>query len=152
MTAQPREGFVQVRRRCPHCAGEGLIDFAHCNVCGQAVSGDDPWWEADEALLPCGHEAARHLAYVARCPQCEGQGEILEALSDSEYRSRKRSRLLRGAFLLLLGMIPFALLAVAIMTAEPPNVCGSWWYGVVLLSLGILVQGPTSEKSSLKND
>lgn len=152
MTAQRREGLVQVRRRCPHCAGEGLIDFAHCKACGQAVTGDDPWWEADGAFLPCGHEAAKHLAYVARCPQCEGQGEVVEALSENEYRSRKRIRVVRGAFLLLLGVIPFALVTIAVMTAEPANVCGSWWYGVVLLSLGIFVQWPTSNKRSLKND
>lgn len=133
MTTQPGEGFVEARRPCPHCAGEGLIDFAHCGACGQAIAGDDPWWEADHARLPCGHEAATHLVNVARCSRCAGQGQIWEAMNEREYRSLQRSRLVRGLLLLVLGVIPFALLATAILTAEPANVCGSWWYGVILL-------------------
>lgn len=136
MTARSGEGVIKVRRRCPRCSGEGLIDFAHCDACGQGLAADDPWWERDDAYLPCGHEAAGHLASRARCPVCEGHGQIVEPLSETEYHSRQRKRYARGLFLLLLAVIPFALLTAAILTAEPANVCGSWWYGVGLLLLG----------------
>lgn len=126
-----REGFAQVWRTCPVCGGDEVVRAPHCARCGAAIPEDDPWWETDADTLPCGHPAGEHLVELVQCKECDGSGRVMAWVTETEYRARRRRKLVRGLFLLLAGLIPVALLAWAVFTRDTQYVCGSLWYGVV---------------------
>jgi len=85
-------------------------------------------------VMPCGHLAEEHLVEVNICPDCRGTGQVRRWISQSEWRSIRRRKVLRGIVLLLIGLIPSGLLAAAVLTNRQ-GVCGSWWYGIIWAGL-----------------
>lgn len=129
---------VALWRTCSLCRGQEVQNRAHCDVCGEVVPEREPWWEgADE--LPCGHAAGVYFREHV-CSDCEGKGRVLKPVSGEEYAAWRQRQYVRGAFLLLLGLVPVAAIVAAVSGAEPDLVCGSWWYGAAfLLGLDIAV-------------
>jgi hypothetical protein len=125
----------RVWRRCPTCAGDGLVYVPHCRTCGQILDAEDSWWETEQYLLPCGHETAPNLVEEVGCSACEGTGKTLQTVSPQEYGTLARQRLRRSIFLVLFALIPLVVLLLAVAAQQGAPVCGSWWYGAVLLVL-----------------
>jgi hypothetical protein len=125
----------RVWRRCPTCTGNRVVDVPHCQLCGLRLDAHDPWWETEQLLLPCGHEAASNLREEIRCPDCAGTGKMLQVVSPAEWHALARRRLWRSILLVLLAMIPLVVLLLAVAEQEGALTCGNWWYGVVLLVL-----------------
>ena len=130
-------------RVCQTCAGEKVISSpAFCKICNQTLPADNPWWENEETLLPCGHSEDNLFETISRCPECKGTGKSKQwvTLSDSEWLFH-RYRLLIYAILglaiycLILGLL-YYFLSVQGMTL----ICGSWWYGLILPALFVWQQ------------
>lgn len=125
------EQFVQIRRTCRTCHGEGNIDKPHCQVCQHVIPADDPWWQSDEDVLPCGHSVQRFVGWIT-CPECQGSGRSQQWISEAEQRAIQRQKIARIVFVATLSLIPVAVLA-AVIIREPQYLCGSWWYGAIVV-------------------
>jgi hypothetical protein len=122
----------RVWRRCPTCAGAGILIEPHCRICDRQLENDDAWWETEQHLLPCGHEAAPNLVTEVHCITCNGAGKTLQLVSSTEYQAMARRRLRRSAILILVALIPLVALLLAVTEQERALACGRWWYGIAL--------------------
>lgn len=113
----------QVQRTCSTCRGQGHIILENCPECGESLTTEVDWWL--EESLPCGHEAA---AIQLDCESCKGHGSILYTLTEEEYQQLRLKKLIRGIFLLILGLLPFILLLIAIFARDPKLLFGAPWY------------------------
>ena len=113
----------KVQRTCAACSGEGIVLLNACPECREPIVSDKGWWQ--EELLPCGHKAT---AVQTNCDVCEGQGSVRYILTEEEYQQLRRKRIIRGILLLLLGLLPFILLLIAIISRDPDLIFGSPWY------------------------
>ena len=119
----------RLRQRCERCNGRGHIIGLRCAICGQVHSGATP--EAgDEIRCDHGLDSCEESEVV--CGVCGGHGSLVRSLSKKEFEMARRKRLRRGLALFLLALVPVVAMTLAVMTAEPGAVCGSWWYGVIL--------------------
>lgn len=118
-----------VRRRCPACKGEGLVERPLVEPPADERPPDVLWWEQEEALLGEGQLLVPDLVEMVSCATCGGEGRVTVWLSLEEYRALQRRRLRRGVVLLIVGLIPFLFLLSAIL-ADPEMLCGRWWYGL----------------------
>ena len=135
---------VLIRRNCRACDGDGRLARPHCALCGQEVPNGDAWWESDARHLPCGHSTTDLIESVP-CDVCEGSGRSRQWVPLSKYRTLRRRAIARGIVLLVAGLIPFVALSIAVYQSGLDNLCGSWWYGVVLLPACVRLQnGKTS--------
>jgi hypothetical protein len=126
---------ISIETACQTCAGEGLAQQPHCQLCQYRLADDDPWWSLEEAVaMPCGHLADEHLVETVICPDCRGTGRVKRWISESEWRSIQRRKIVRGFLLLIIGLIPFGLLIAAVLTNRQ-GACGSWWYGIIWAGL-----------------
>lgn len=128
-----KEG-VEVRRRCPACRGEGVVERPLQEIQSGHLFTEAFSWQGEEALMEEGQLLVPDLVEIVDCPACAGRGRVTVWLTGSEYRALRRRRLLRGAVLLVAGLIPFLLLLGAIL-ANPEAICGRPWYGAGLLLL-----------------
>lgn len=122
---------VLVRRNCRACDGDGRLARPHCAICRHEVPAGDAWWERNATYLPCGHPAA-DLVETVPCDVCEGSGRSRQWMSLSEYQAIRRRTIARGIVLLVAGLAPFVALGIAVYQGGLDNLCGSWWYGLVL--------------------
>jgi len=105
---------------------------AVCQLCGQEIPPDDSWWESNDSLLPCGHDAADHLVEQAvQCPECEGHGRSPQRITLAEWQHIQRQRFIRGLVLLAVSLLVIFTLIWAVSSREPDYICGSWWYGLI---------------------
>lgn len=118
-----------VRRRCPECRGEGVVERPLVEPPAGERPPDALWWEQEEALLGEGQMVVPDLVEMVSCVTCGGTGRVTVWLSAEEYRALHWRRLRRGLILLVLGLIPFLVLLGAIL-ADPQMLCGRWWYGL----------------------
>ncbi|MDX1688428.1 MAG: hypothetical protein R3248_10625 [Candidatus Promineifilaceae bacterium] len=123
---------VLIWRNCRACDGDGRLSWPHCALCGQEVPVDDPWWQSDDAYLPCGHPTADLVETVA-CDSCDGSGRSRQWVPLDEYRAIRRRAVGRGIVLLVAGLIPFIALGIAVYQGGLDALCGSWWFGLSLL-------------------
>lgn len=126
------EDRVLMWRNCRACDGHGRLSRPHCALCGQAAPADDAWWEADPDHLPCGHPAAELIELIP-CDTCDGSGRTRQWVPLAEYRAIRRRAIARGLVLLVAGLIPFVALGIAVYQSGLDALCGSWWYGLILL-------------------
>lgn len=131
------EDHVLIWRNCRACNGEGRLRQPHCSLCGHEVANDDAWWQREAGQLPCGHPAVELIETVP-CDACEGSGRSRQWVPLTEYRAIRRRAIIRGFILLIAGLIPFVALGVAVYQGGLDNLCGSWWYGLLLLPAIIL--------------
>jgi hypothetical protein len=125
---------MKLMRRCPTCQGEGALDDPHCQECGQRIEPTDPWWETVDDTLPCGHPASA-LVEMATCPDCGGDGRSLQVVSPAEWQKVQRRKRIAKAILFIALLLPLVALAAAVSDAYPGYVCGSWWYGIIIVGL-----------------
>lgn len=123
---------VFIWRNCRACEGDGRLRRPQCAVCGQGVPADDVWWENETDYLPCGHLVA-DLVETVLCDACDGSGRSRRWVSLDEYQAMRRQAIARGLILLVAGLIPFVALGVAVYQSGLDALCGSWWYGLLLL-------------------
>lgn len=125
-----------VVRRCRTCNGRGEVDDPHCQVCGQQIAADDPWWLAEEeTVMPCGHPAETGLVEVMTCSACQGMGRLRQWVGRSEWLAVQMGWAARYAFVLLAILIPVFVMAVIIGREHGDWLCGNWLYGVGLMFL-----------------
>ena len=121
-----------ITQTCATCRGEGLVPRPHCRHCGQELTEDDPWWVDQENLddhpLPCGHEQG-WLQLQEICPECAGSGRKTRHLSAAEWEVRRRRRLARRLFVVVVTFI-FVTAVSFMILREPGTLCGSLWYGL----------------------
>jgi hypothetical protein len=131
------EKAVAIQRTCPTCQGLKVITGpTTCQLCGQEIPTDDPWWDCEESTLPCGHSAANNLVEQAlTCPECAGHGRTRQWISQAEWQHIQRQRVVRGLVLLVVSLLVIFSLVWAVGSREPDYVCGSWWYGLIPLWL-----------------
>jgi hypothetical protein len=113
----------EVTRACLACQGEGVVLAAACPECGEPLTADPQWWQ--NVFLACGHETA---VAEQTCQACGGNGAVKHILTEEEYQTLRRKKIVRGIFLLILGLLPFILLLIAIIAREPNLIFGNWWY------------------------
>lgn len=122
-----------ITRRCEHCHGRGYVLAAFCAVCGKEARTGPAVDEPADGGLPCGHSPERLVDREMICGVCEGRGTVTLSATRDEYDAARRSRRRRGVALFLLALIPLAAVSLAVWRAEPGTVCGSWWYGILLM-------------------
>ena len=113
----------KVQRTCTACDGEGSVFLTACSECGEPVSADVNWWQEDK--LACEHDVT---AVQSNCEVCGGHGSVTHILTEEEYQVLRRKKIIRGIFLLLLGLLPFILLLIAIIARDPDLIFGAPWY------------------------
>ena len=113
----------KVQRTCSACRGEGIELLIACPECGELITADFDWEQAE--YLSCGHEVT---AVQADCQVCQGSGSVPYILTEEEYQQLRRKRLIRGIFLLILALIPLILLLLAIISRDPNLRFGAPWY------------------------
>lgn len=131
------EDRVLIWRNCRPCGGDGRVRGPHCALCGQEAAAGDAWWQHDVDELPCGHPAVE-LVDTVPCDACDGSGRSRQWVPLTEYRAIRRRAIARGIVLLVAGLLPFVALGIAVYQGGLDNVCGSWWYGLLLLPAIIL--------------
>lgn len=128
------EQSITVTRTCQSCGGEGVITRpAHCRICQQALPAGDPWWQAEAADLPCGHAAENLVQSTQPCPECHGRGQSQQLITRAEWQQLQRQRFKRSLILAAICLLVATFLVWVIGREEPVNICGSWWYGTILL-------------------
>jgi uncharacterized CHY-type Zn-finger protein len=120
----------KLRQRCERCHGRGHIMQLRCTVCGQAYSAAT--LEGDEELR-CDHGLESYEESELVCGVCRGSGSLVRSVSKKDFETARRKRFRRGLVLFVLALVPVVVMTLAVITAEPGAVCGSWWYGVVLI-------------------
>jgi len=131
------EKAVAVQRTCPTCQGQKVINGPTiCQVCGQEIPSDDPWWDEETDTLPCGHSVAENMAVqVLTCPECDGHGRTQQWISQAEWQHMQRQKVFRGLGLLVVALLVIFTLVWVVGSRDPDYVCGSWWYGLIPLML-----------------
>ena len=123
---------VLMWRTCRACEGKGRLRRPHCALCGQEMLPEDPWWRSETGHLPCGHPAVELIETVP-CDACEGTGRSRQWVPLADYQALRRRAIARGFVLLMAGLIPFVALGLAVYQGGLDALCGSWWYGLILL-------------------
>ncbi len=123
---------VLIWRTCRACDGDGRLLRPHCALCGQDAPPANVLQERAADLLPCGHPAA-DLTPTVLCDACNGSGRSRQWVSLVEYQAIRRRAVVRGLVLLVAGLIPFVALGIAVYQSGLDALCGSWWYGLLLL-------------------
>ncbi len=124
----------QIVSMCQVCEGTGKWYVPRCALCGQEVDAEGDWAGKTEGHLPCGHDAVVALIEWIDCEVCGGNGRITQTFTPEQWQRRQRRRALRWVFVSLLLFILVATLTYAIIR-EPGYLCGSPWYGLILLFL-----------------
>lgn len=129
-------GWRRLKRRCRMCKGLGYRDDPHCQLCKERIPADSEWWSAKEDEMPCGHSADLYLKEYVVCLECWGEGKSFQWITLEDwrvYRQRWRRKLVVISFGMLVLLV--APLVVVWSTPLSQEVCGSWWYFVILFSL-----------------
>lgn len=126
-----------VQCTCPICAGSGAVDVSpYCRLCQTPLQQDDLWWATDADLMPCGHSADMYLVEDKPCPNCAGVGVYDHILTPKEEQARRRWRMIRAVFVLLLVLLPLIIWGLIIAADDPSYICGCWWYETTVCVAG----------------
>ena len=87
----------QITRACDICQGAGKVYGPYCAICHFSLAENDPWWQSDDDLLPCGHDADGLVEWVI-CATCAGDGRVQQYLTQAEWQARRRRKMIRAVF------------------------------------------------------
>ena len=93
---------------------------------------------AIEVTCRCGQRfatAEQYAGQTLQCPECGGNGQTCQWISQAEWQHIQRRRLVRGLVLLAASLLLIFTLVWAVSSREPDYACGSWWYGLIFVWL-----------------